>query len=167
MNVLGVSLNMDSNNSNSNDCNSNSNINSNSNNSNSNNNALNISSHGGDLSCRFWCSGTLIAVGDKSHSFHVQRHMENARVSVENPQGHFRLLPRLLFVGIMVMKGSYHDTFLRNKSMGLWPIRWILKILHDPKFLIRWELWYYGIVRSCRIVNINSSNQNSSLNPKP
>ena len=30
-------------------------------------------------------------------------------------------------------------------------IRWILKILHDPMYLIPWELWYYSILRSCRI----------------
>ena len=30
-------------------------------------------------------------------------------------------------------------------------IRWILKILHDLKYLIHWELRYYSILRSCRI----------------
>ena len=32
-------------------------------------------------------------------------------------------------------------------------LRWILNILHDPKYLIPWELKYYSISRS--------------LNPKP
>ena len=31
------------------------------------------------------------------------------------------------------------------------------KILHDPKYLIRWELWYYSILRSCRIFSIVST----------
>ena len=35
-------------------------------------------------------------------------------------------------------------------------IRWILKILHDPKNLIPWERWYYSILGSCRIFSINS-----------
>ena len=35
-------------------------------------------------------------------------------------------------------------------------LRWILKILHDLKYLIHWELWYYGKLGSCRIVSINS-----------
>ena len=33
-------------------------------------------------------------------------------------------------------------------------VLWILKILHDPKYLIHWELWYYSILMSCRIFNI-------------
>ena len=35
-------------------------------------------------------------------------------------------------------------------------VRWILKILHDPKYLIPWELWDYGRLRSCRIFSIDS-----------
>ena len=35
-------------------------------------------------------------------------------------------------------------------------LRWILKILHDPNFLIPWELWFYCVLRSCRIYSINS-----------
>ena len=35
-------------------------------------------------------------------------------------------------------------------SLGT-PVRWILKILHDPKYLIPWELRYYSI-GSCRIL---------------
>ena len=35
-------------------------------------------------------------------------------------------------------------------------LRWILKILHDPKYPIPWEYWYYSILRSCRIFSINS-----------
>ena len=31
-------------------------------------------------------------------------------------------------------------------------LRWILKVLHDPKYTILWELWYYSILRSCRIL---------------
>ena len=30
-------------------------------------------------------------------------------------------------------------------------LRWILKILHDPKYLLPWELSYSSILRSCRI----------------
>ena len=51
----------------------------------------------------------------------------------------------------------------RNAGGGIvWPQksrnpRWILKILHDPKYLIHWELWYYGILRTCTIFRINSS----------
>ena len=37
-------------------------------------------------------------------------------------------------------------------------IRWIRKILHDLRYLKPWELWYYSILRSCRILSINSSN---------
>ena len=36
-------------------------------------------------------------------------------------------------------------------------IRRILKILHDPQYRKPWELCYYGIVRSCRILTINST----------
>ena len=35
-------------------------------------------------------------------------------------------------------------------------LRWILKILHDPKYLIPWEVWYHNIQGSCRIYGINS-----------
>ena len=35
-------------------------------------------------------------------------------------------------------------------------IRWILNILHDPKYPKPWELWYYTMLRSCRIFRINS-----------
>ena len=35
-------------------------------------------------------------------------------------------------------------------------LRWIRKILHDPKYPIQWELWYYSILRSCKIFRINS-----------
>ena len=35
-------------------------------------------------------------------------------------------------------------------------LRWILKILHDPKDLLPWELWYYSILGSCRIFSIHS-----------
>ena len=34
---------------------------------------------------------------------------------------------------------------------------WILKILHDPRYLIAWELWYYIILRSCRILLVAGS----------
>ena len=35
-------------------------------------------------------------------------------------------------------------------------IRWILKILHDPKDPKPWEQWYYSILRSCRTFSINT-----------
>ena len=35
-------------------------------------------------------------------------------------------------------------------------IRLILKILDDPKRLIRWEVWYYSLLRSCSAFCINS-----------
>ena len=31
------------------------------------------------------------------------------------------------------------------------------EILHDPGYLLPWEIWYYGIFRPCRIFSINSS----------
>ena len=34
--------------------------------------------------------------------------------------------------------------------------RWILKIRHDSRYIIPWELWYYGILKSSRIFSINS-----------
>ena len=37
-------------------------------------------------------------------------------------------------------------------------LRWILKILHDPRYLIPWEFWYYSILKSCRIFSINNRN---------
>ena len=40
---------------------------------------------------------------------------------------------------------------------GIGVLRWRLKMLHDPKYLIPWEFWYYSILRSCRIFSINSS----------
>ena len=45
----------------------------------------------------------------------------------------------------------------RRASEDVWCIRWILKILHDLKYLIPWELWYYSILMSSRIFYINSS----------
>ena len=37
-------------------------------------------------------------------------------------------------------------------------LRWILKILHDPRYLAPREEWYYSsILGSCRIFSINSS----------
>ena len=46
-------------------------------------------------------------------------------------------------------------------GLGFWGLgggvlRWILKCLQDPKYLIPWELWYYSILRSCRIFSINN-----------
>ena len=38
----------------------------------------------------------------------------------------------------------------------------MLKILHDPKYLIPWELWDYSRLRSCRIFSINSITSTSS-----
>ena len=35
-------------------------------------------------------------------------------------------------------------------------LRWILKNLHDPMYLIYWELWYSSILGSYRIFSINS-----------
>ena len=35
-------------------------------------------------------------------------------------------------------------------------LRWILEILHDPRYLMPWEFWEYGTFRSCRIFSINS-----------
>ena len=37
------------------------------------------------------------------------------------------------------------------------------KILHDPMYLVYWELWYYIILRSCRIFSINSSMQKEPI----
>ena len=34
-------------------------------------------------------------------------------------------------------------------------LRWILRILHDPRYLIPWEFWCYSILESCRILRIN------------
>ena len=44
-------------------------------------------------------------------------------------------------------------------------LQWILKIIHDPEYLTHWELWYYGILRSCRI--FVSTNSSASPNPYP
>ena len=49
------------------------------------------------------------------------------------------------------------DPYKVPRSARHHSMRWILKILHDPKYLIHWELWYYSILRSCRILSINSS----------
>ena len=38
------------------------------------------------------------------------------------------------------------------------PLRWIITILHDPRYLIPWELGDYSTFRSCRILSINSRN---------
>ena len=34
--------------------------------------------------------------------------------------------------------------------------RVIRQILHEPKYLIPWELWYGSILRSCKFFSINS-----------
>ena len=36
-------------------------------------------------------------------------------------------------------------------------IRWILNILHDPKHPLFRELWKFSIIRSCRVLSINSN----------
>ena len=41
-------------------------------------------------------------------------------------------------------------------------LRWILKVLHEPKYLMFWELWHHGLLRSCRIFSINVSMHFSS-----
>ena len=46
---------------------------------------------------------------------------------------------------------------VRLKGSGFKVLRWLSKILHDPKYHKRWEYWYYSILRSCRIFSINSS----------
>ena len=33
-----------------------------------------------------------------------------------------------------------------------WTIRWILKVLQDPKDLIPWEIWYHSIQRHPEIL---------------
>ena len=34
-------------------------------------------------------------------------------------------------------------------------VGWTLKIMHDDRtYAILWELWYFGLLRSCRIVAI-------------
>ena len=33
---------------------------------------------------------------------------------------------------------------------------------HDPQYLTLWELWYYSILRSCRIFGINSTESQGS-----
>ena len=40
---------------------------------------------------------------------------------------------------------------------GLSGVRWIMELLHDPKYLIHLELEYHRIRTSCRIFSINSS----------
>ena len=44
-------------------------------------------------------------------------------------------------------------------------LRWILKILHYPRYHIPWELWYYSIPRSCRTISINSSDEMPRSSP--
>ena len=43
-----------------------------------------------------------------------------------------------------------------DHDVNLPEVRWIPKILHDPQYLIPWELWYYSILGSCRLSYINS-----------
>ena len=65
-----------------------------------------------------------------------------------------------------VCKGSERKlccTCRRVESIGcrLWAsILWILKILHDPRYLIPWEVWYCSI-GSCRILSIHRSSISS------
>ena len=41
----------------------------------------------------------------------------------------------------------------RVRSLGgLW---WIINILHDPKHLKLGELWYYALLRPCRMFRLN------------
>ena len=58
-------------------------------------------------------------------------------------------------VGELLHPQTSIENPLRLRLPGL--LRWILKILHDPKYHIPWELQYYSILRSCRIFSINSS----------
>ena len=47
-----------------------------------------------------------------------------------------------------------------TQNLQIIVLRWILEILHDPGYL---ESWYYSILRSCRIVSINSRKRNRRL----
>ena len=40
---------------------------------------------------------------------------------------------------------------------------WKRKILHDPTFPEYWELWYFGILRSCKLLSMNSSGDAAQL----
>ena len=44
------------------------------------------------------------------------------------------------------------------------PLRWILKILHAPQYVILWESWECSIRRSCRIFSINRSSSSIRSN---
>ena len=44
----------------------------------------------------------------------------------------------------------------RRSREGFRVVRWILQILHDPKYIMYWILKDYNLVRSCRIFSINS-----------
>ena len=35
-------------------------------------------------------------------------------------------------------------------------MRWILNMLHDLKYLIPWEVWYFGTLRSYRVFGSDS-----------
>ena len=42
------------------------------------------------------------------------------------------------------------------------PNIWDTRNLHDSRYIIPWELWYYKLPRSCRIISIHRRS-----NPKP
>ena len=51
-----------------------------------------------------------------------------------------------------VTKASFDSMIIGHLGPSLRLIRWILNLLHDAKYIIPWEAWYYSIVRSCRIL---------------
>ena len=62
----------------------------------------------------------------------------------------------MILLGCLKGQGLPKLLFLNCKPEHPKLLRWILKILHDPKSPIPWEFWYYSILRSCRIFSINS-----------
>ena len=65
-------------------------------------------------------------------------------------------LPRSVYATIFLLysKGSLFG--VPSKVLLPWVLRWIFEILHDPDTPKSQELWYCSILRSCRILSINS-----------
>ena len=61
-----------------------------------------------------------------------------------------------LDIGIASIYQKYLDVS-KDLHVKMPALRWIQKILHDPKYTVYRELWCYSILRSCRIFSINSS----------
>ena len=74
-------------------------------------------------------------------------------------------LPRFSFLFLHTTR-TFHPEQTCNSSRSIvawYSLRWIVKILHDPRYLTPWESWHYSVLGSCRIFSINGTHTSRVL----